>query len=461
MVRPMKHILFLVVMVAGACSAPAEEDSLPLEDATAFDGVVAASEDIAVSPEDGAVAPDDAAPSPDDVSVDPEDGVVTSEDGGFPVADVSPDTVEGEEGDAWTAPAFPGEIPALVPGDAVVGPSPGGLSVQPGVALNDALEAFVVFTGTSAEDTNLAIWGKRDEGEVFALHEADGQLRNEPSVCALAGGGFAVVWSVDTSGTEDPSLQIGYTVVGPEGAAPEQRVVTDREGNHWLGHVSCSADGGFVIAGVRSEAADPTFEAFAQQYDAAGISVGQATTLNMVPELSESQPVAGATSGTLWTAWTALDGGSWVRRAFMDEGPIELVAGEIVGAALGADHRVDGALVAVTIPGPDLQLRWLPEAGDPSDLVPLPQDGALSRHTAALALLERSDKAAAIYLTLEGENSRVLVTYVGVEGASPVAVATGQLPPYTPAIAYRGGALVAAWTEKDENNQFTVRMQRW
>lgn len=376
-------------------------------------------------------------------------------------ADAGTDAALDGASDAEAGDGFPGIIPTLEAGTVIEIPSPGGLSIQPSIALDADLEFLLVFTGVAVNDNTLSIWAKREEGEPFPLHVPDDQKRNEPVVCALAGGGFVAIWSVDTDGNADPSLQIGYVIIGAGGPGPEMRVSTDREGNHWLGHVSCTADGGFVISGVRPEETDPSFEAFSMGYDAAGQPVSEAVTLNSAPEATETQPVVGATAGTQWTGWTTLAGDAWIRRAFSDEEPSQLSTTKSTGMAMGADYRIPGAVISVNTAGLKLQVHWLPEEGEPSEPVTLMDDGAVQRHTSALTMLERTEAAAIIYLTLEEPDSRVIVSYIGVQGSEPLTVGSGPLPPYAPSIAFRGGVLVAAWTEKGDPQQYTVRMQRW
>jgi hypothetical protein len=363
--------------------------------------------------------------------------------------------------DLLTDAFVPGTVPPLEAGDATDVTSPAGIAIQPSVALDANLSTLVVFTGAVTEGGSLSIFAQRDDNTPFALHSADSQLRNEPSVCALKDGGFVAVWSVDTAGTGTPSLQIGYTIIHDDGPEPERRITTEREGNHWLGHVACSPDGGFVVAGVRPESEDPSFEAFVMRYDKEGEPLGQAMTLNAFPEATEAQPVAGASTHGVWTAWSDLEGGSYLRRAFDDSEPLLIAASDSSGVAMGTDPRVEGGVLALNVAGPTLEVRWLTPEGTASVPIPMSADGANSRHTAALTLLERPNQAAIIYLTSEGANSRAIVSTLGTDSPESLTVANGKLPPYTPSIAFRGGTLVAAWTEPDEDVKFKVRLQRW
>ena len=395
--------------------------------------------------------------TPDAVDVIGIDGEGTDTQQPKEVATSTPDSLS----ETTQSTFVPGAIPTLQTLDPLVVTSPGGIAVQPAIALDANLKSLLVFTGAPVDDPGLMIYGQRETGTAFALNEKDGQKRNEPAVCALANGGFVAVWSVDTAGTASPSLQIGFTLVSDTGPGAEQRVTTDQEGNHWLGHVACTADGGFVIAGVRPEANDPSFAAFARRYDANGKPAGAAITLNAIADATETQPVVAVTKNTTWTGWSALEGSSWIRRAFTGDALLTVAEKESGGVALAADYRVGGAALALNVAGPNLKVQWLPEEGAPSDPVSLAADGAPGRHTAAITLLERGDHAAMIYQTLEGAKSRMIVRYIGAKSSDPLAVATGKFPPYTPTISYRGGALVAAWTEPDPTHKFSIRMLRW
>ena len=217
-----------------------------------------------------------------------------------------------------------------------------------------------------------------------------------------------------------------------------------------------------MIAGVRPEETDPTFAAFSQRYDASGEPVDDVVSLNAVPQLTETHPVVGVTSGTTWTGWTTLeDGYARIRRALVDEAPIQLPTENSTGMAMGSDYRIPGAVLSLNTSGPNLALYWLPEEGELGEPLELMDDGALSRHSSAVSLLERPQAAAVIYQTLEGPDSRMIVSYLGIQGSEPLTVGSGLLPPYTPSIIYRGGVLMAAWTEPHPDTQYTVKMQRW
>ena len=95
-----------------------------------------------------------------------------------------------------------------------------GWAIQPSVALGVTTGFGLAWCGMSDED--LGIWfgtwtnDGSIEREPYLLSTANEGIQNEPRACALAGGGYAVTWSMD-SRMEPTNLQVRYRLIGADG----------------------------------------------------------------------------------------------------------------------------------------------------------------------------------------------------------------------------------------------------
>ena len=133
------------------------------------------------------------------------------------------------------------------------------LAIQPSLAWGRDGALGMAWCGMTED--NLGIWFGlwSHEGAVlsepYILATATEGLQNEPATCALAGGGYAVAWSVDSQ-QQPTNLQVRFRIVGEDGQpvlAEDVRIGTDAQGNHWLAEIACSPNGGFTVVGTASE----------------------------------------------------------------------------------------------------------------------------------------------------------------------------------------------------------------
>ncbi|MDP6946434.1 MAG: hypothetical protein QF464_19960, partial [Myxococcota bacterium] len=173
--------------------------------------------------------------------------------------------------------------------------------IQTTVALGGTDELAVAWTGVMGEDNALVIRFARYglDGTVktapYTMSTTTTGVHNEPSLCALAGGGYVAAWSRDTQsvGPDGENLEVRVRLVAADGSPvgdADTRVLSEVPGNHWLGEVACSPTGGFVVGGVRRDTDGITFGAFAWRYSAAGESEGSAMALNVTPEGTQVYP---------------------------------------------------------------------------------------------------------------------------------------------------------------------------
>ena len=378
------------------------------------------------------------------------------------LADAESDTEEPESEETVDSieepPVGPAPLPAILAGEPLTVTSAKGIAVQPALTIGNDGRWFVAFTGGTESSSDLSIFGQWQGEDAFLLHEETGEGRNVPAVCTLANGDLLVVWSVVTNGMAPADNQIGFVRITPEGASEEERVETQREGNHWLGDVGCAPEGGFVITGIWPELEHPTWGAFYQEYDAEGVPSGDATPLNPKDDATETEPVVALYETLSFHGWLELEGNAWF--SIGDETDPVLLSDDGAAVVMAAAPDAGGGVVVTTTNSLALLPQWIAPDGTLSAPFPL-QGTSPNRHTAGVVTVERAEAAALIHLTSEGPNSKVIAQYMGINGAMPTILETGSIPPYPPAIAYRDGKLVAAWTVPDESNQYSIRLLSW
>lgn len=344
----------------------------------------------------------------------------------------------------------------------------GGLSIQPGVAVSSQGVVAIVFTGNTADSKELSVFGSVGGSQPISLGgDLPGQ-RNEPSVCALSGGGFAAAWSFD--GQKDGGiLNVEAAVLDASGGVSVRiDAATDVEGNHWLGDLGCDPRGGFLVVGARTDTDGMTFGVFGQRYQSDGSPDGDAFAVNPISQGTQAYPSAGlGPDGTAFIVYEDQVGdkpGHVVGRVYPIEGkPSDLLdlLGDAAIEAKTPDVSVDPASGAVVVGATidNAQITVLTGSDPKSPLFALPLPSADDpRFLPAVAFLGRPDAIGAVYIQGTGESGRIQVAILGsvpVETAVTT-VAEGKLPPYGPSIGWGNGRLVAAWTERVDGDQFAV-----
>ncbi|MCC6624535.1 MAG: hypothetical protein IT385_25025 [Deltaproteobacteria bacterium] len=307
-------------------------------------------------------------------------------------------------------------------------------------------------------------------------------IRNEPALCALAGGGFVVAWSADAPRDDGTNLHVAWRLLDAAGAplgASESEHVSDRAGNHWLAEVACrpsvhgAADGGgFVLAGVRpGPVADMGFEVFVQPFDAAGAADGPVIVAFPRDQGGQAFPVVGvAGQGNLRVAWedtpepdarTVIATRAFVAGAggFTPRDRVELVAGASGDAAapLLVVHPVSGHALAGGVLGARLRLAL--DVGAGYDPMALPEE-ASAVTTVSAAAPAGDDGFVLVYYRGTGASVDVRrATIAGGVMSAATTIATGSFPlAYRPAVSERPDAGAIAWTESLGSGRFAVRV---
>jgi hypothetical protein len=393
--------------------------------------------------------------------------------------DVAPDTTNDAVPDVVTYPHTLTPSPLLTTPFDTLAP----LRVQPTLAIGADQRLAMAWTGRDGDSLGIVLALARLDGATadtvtpfIANTTADG-ARNEPSLCALAGGGYALAWSVDLGNGAD-NLQVAWRRFAPDLTPldPTDRiVVTDRPGNHWLAELACDPRGGFVLAGVRPGPPDSGFSAFFVRIASDGT---QGPAVSALPD-PPGDPTGSSAflpqlavdpTGQVVLAWEQVgacasppctdDTGLAFRRFPAAGSPSNLI---YYRGATGRD--ASGSVVAVDPDGNALLGGILDNRLafflDSDALTPLTLPGSATVTTSSAAVSTGPGRFAVAYFA--GTGSNVAVLYQRLDGTSfsptPSTLATGSFPlAYRPALAARDDLRVVAWTESLGQGSFTVRL---
>jgi hypothetical protein len=353
------------------------------------------------------------------------------------------------------------------------------ISIQPSVALGPDGEIAVAWCGSVEEDLGIWFTLLNPDGSVrvdtFALETTSMGIQNEPDVCALPGGGYAVIWSMDAqeAGPAGQNLYIRYRVVGADGQPITESDVelTTTPGNHWLTEVACDPSGGFMVVGTGPEE-NMTFGVFAQRFDANGEALSEAVTLNVDPDGTQVFPsVDIGPDGAAVVAWedqTGFGTDTVIKQVVSrrieagEAGPntprvVLTDPSEEAGRPdVSIDPLTGDALISVTLDQQRIGLYRLPANGGPP--APIQPPAAVSYYGALTALGD--GRHGMLYLSGVGQNVTARVVIIGTDGIvdGPVDLASGNLPPYPTTTDARAGRMVSAWTERTDGNGFRIRL---
>lgn len=362
----------------------------------------------------------------------------------------------------------------FAPGDGV-----GTVRVQPAYGWLEAFRVIAVWTGDDG-DGGLGIWVSTLDAsgaEVTTLRAPERLntdtrgIQNEPAVC-LDNNRPVVVWSVDTqeTGPDGENLEIRFRRLDGNGApvdATDRRVLTERAGNHWLGHIACPSNG-FAVAGVRPADPGAGFEVFVQRFTRDGEPAGT-VIVPKVTTFGQGFPrLATSGLGDLYVAFedaasSEADGVILAGRVYPTAGPLRTVASaagqDPVRAVIAVDPRDEGFMAGGTV-GVAVQLARFADADDLTGAaVTLPEAVGATVTNATVAPLGEG-RYAVVYTRGTGSAVDLRLAYVEADGmiSEDATVASGSFPlAYRPTIAYRFGYLAVGWTESLGDGDYAVR----
>ncbi len=385
-----------------------------------------------------------------------------------PARDTAPATDTATVAD--TGPLPPPDPPALRnPETLFPNVAPGATGVQTAPSLGPAGELLVAWSGTDGNE-DLGIWLARFDSELKSLGpvlniSTGAGLKNEPVLCALAGGRHVAVWSADAQ-NDGGTLQIHTRLLEADGTplgAGDTEVRTSVDGGHWLADAACAA-GGYIVAGVRSDP-DDTFGVFAWRHDVEGNSIGEAIAAHDDPAGGQVFPAVGlADDGTAVVAWDDMvkvqeEDVETVQATRLPaaggHGPRWTLAGGDGEVASGVDLDVDPksgvAAIAFMIDGARIELfRLRPEDAEPK---PWPGWAPAPGAGPAVKLLEREDRLALAWLSRAQSGGELHLRVIDEQGSTldEHMVQTTSFLPYRVELSSRGGYFAVGYTDRAES----------
>ena len=178
-------------------------------------------------------------------------------------------------------------------------------------ALTDG--GFVVtWTSYGQDGSDYGVYAQRYDaggnaaGSEFRVNTATVSYQNEPSVAALADGGFVVTWNSDGQDGSFYGVYAQRYDAGGSAAGSEFRVNTTTTSEQYKPSVTALADGGFVVAWT-SEGQDGSLGGvFAQRYDAGGSAAGSEFRVNTTTTGSQyDSSIATLADGGFVVTWNS------------------------------------------------------------------------------------------------------------------------------------------------------------
>ena len=176
-------------------------------------------------------------------------------------------------------------------------------TVSDGNGGTDTAEVTVTVEGANDNPVAVDDLLVRDETAVseFLVNTITANDQEEPSIAALAGGGYVIVWESEDDQDDGSGNGIKAQIYDAYGTAvgAEFLVNTRTNDDQNSPSITALADGGFVIAWDSYDGQDDTSRSSikARIFDADGTAVGEEFLVNSVTEFSQGDPVVTALAG--------------------------------------------------------------------------------------------------------------------------------------------------------------------
>ncbi|MCP5155360.1 MAG: tandem-95 repeat protein [Ectothiorhodospiraceae bacterium] len=200
-------------------------------------------------------------------------------------------------------------------------------------------------SGSGAGDGNsTGVIGQRFDaggspvGGEFVVNEQTTAVQDQAAVAVLAGGGFVVTWTSQTSGTAGDGSGDGVFArlfdAGGVAVGGEFQVNTFTASTQDESAVAALSGGGFVVVWTSSNQDGSGSGIYAQRYDAAGVAVGTEFQVHTTTASNQfDASVVGLTTGGFVVTWS-------------DDGGLDGNSRAVVAQEFAADgSRVDGPFV--------------------------------------------------------------------------------------------------------------------
>lgn len=396
------------------------------------------------------------------------------EDTGLPPADIitpesdaSEPASDGSEGlDAGPTPPFLAPIPSLKDSiDLDVSFSGQVSSFDPDVAVGPGGRVAVVWSAelqTKEDAIFLAVSGPDANafGAPVRVDTASADGRSEAVLCALAGGGWTVVYTaLVKDGVPEKSLRMRrFDATGAPTDPADKPVPTGLTSSTLGPDVACDAAGGFTVTGAHATP-DGSLDAFLVQLDAAAAPVAALVSPAQLSAGDQNEVVValgpGAQKFVAWTDFGAGVSSLVLSRYLPADGsvpppPMTLLGSDILPAAsptIAADPNSGAYAVAAASSDLSVALTWFATPTQEPYALDVPNFKQGRNHHPALTFLERSDAMALAFVVTgqAGESIQLFLVGPGIaQETTPLWV--DPTDSSAPSLAYRSGLLVAAWT---------------
>lgn len=146
-------------------------------------------------------------------------------------------------------------------------------------------------------------------GETSVTHSVLEYSNENSDIIALSGGGFVVVWETKIDGTLDISGQMYDATGTPIGS--DFRINSETSSHQNSPDAAALADGGFVVTWSSYLQDGDTYGIYAQRYDSAGVPQDIEVPVNTSTDFAQSDPVVdGLANGTFVIVWKSASSNS-------------------------------------------------------------------------------------------------------------------------------------------------------
>jgi hypothetical protein len=183
---------------------------------------------------------------------------------------------------------------------------------QKGVSLTETADGgFVaVWESKDQDGDGSGVYGQQFDadgdtvGDEFQVNSETDEDQKDPSVTALSGGGFVVVWeSEDQDGDGEGVYGQRYDANG-DAVGGEFQVNTETDGKQKDAAITETADGGFVVVWASKDQDGDGEGVYGQKFDANGDTVGGEFQVNIETDDKQSKPsVDSLPNGNIIVSW--------------------------------------------------------------------------------------------------------------------------------------------------------------
>lgn len=192
-----------------------------------------------------------------------------------------------------------------------------GSQQSPAIATLADGSSVVVWQSDGQDGSGLGVYGQRwsaagaKVGPEFRVATTTAGAQSQPSVAALKGGSFVVVWQ--SSGQDGSGLGVYLQRYAANGAAlgTETVVPTTKTGDQQAPVIAALGDGGFVVAWQSQPTASAASTIRARRWSAAGVAAGSDFRADTTTTTSQTAPtIAALKGGGFLIAWVSTKTGS-------------------------------------------------------------------------------------------------------------------------------------------------------